>query len=257
MGNKNLEVSGTSSARASQKVMGVVTYTMMTHQFSKEEFDEINGMSEKAIESRFLSAIKTPKTQLLKTDTGILVPEYVLECWEKWPEIWKQIDSGISIDLNDHKIVNWKEGYDWPIVMPKRDKVGCLRSWEQKLAIFAKETTNKYEGIAPAKIRDMSPYRSVFCAKPNFECKVEYPNTSSEASRDMGIRSTTFTEYNVLDMFVSIEIKKHIDTASACLCADSISGQGLAVVAGWRDWPGVDDWGHRDSRVSSSVRQTV
>lgn len=258
MSKDSNEVSSTVRARASQKVVGVTAYAMQTHPFEKEEVDSINQMSEKALRRRIIQAIKTPTTQMIQTDAGIVVPEFVLERWEKWPELWKQIDPKIVIDLNDHKIGQWKEGYDWPIVMPKRDQVNPLRSWEYKLALFAKETTAKYEGIKPSAIRDMSPYRSVFCAKPNFECKVEYPNTSSEAIRDMGINGTTFTEYNVLEMFVyTMFEKKHIDTSSVCLCTDSLSERGVAVVADWIDKPEVDHWLHCHSDGHGSVRQTV
>lgn len=256
MTEKKNEVSSRISARASQKVVGLTAFVMQTYGFTKEQIDMLNQMPESAIKRRIINALVKENTQMIQHN-GIAIPEHVLNRWEKWQEIWKQIDSSISIDLNDHKITHWELGYDWPIVMPKRDKVGPFRSWEQKLALFAKETTNKYEGTNPANIRDMTPYRNVFCTKPNFECKVEYHNVSSEASRDMGIQGTTFTEYNILDMFVFLEMEKHIDASSVCLCTSSISGLGNAVVAYWFDRPKVSDWHHRFSGDNGSVRQTV
>lgn len=253
---KKNEVSSTGRARASQRIVGLTSYVMNIYGFTKEQIDMLNQMPESSIKRRIIGALLKENTQMIQHN-GIAIPEHVLNRWEKWPEIWKQINSKIVIDLNDHKIKYWELGLDLPIVMPKRDKVGSLRSWEQKLALFAKETTSKYESTNPANIQDMSPYRSVFCCKPNFECKVEYHNISSEASRDMGIQGTTFTEYNVLDMFVFLEMEKHIDASSVCLCTGSISVQGSAVVAYWRDEPKLSDWDHRNSGDRSSVRQTV
>ncbi|HLP86791.1 MAG TPA: hypothetical protein VK153_02855 [Candidatus Paceibacterota bacterium] len=256
MSEKKTEVSSVAHARASQKVVGMTAYTMQTYGFTKEQIDTLNQMPEDAMKRRIISALVKENTQMIQHNE-IAIPEYVLNRWEKWVKIWKQIDSSISIDLNNHKIQNWKPGYDWPIVIPKRDRVGPLRSWQQKLSLFKEGVKNKYEGINPANIRDISPYRSVFCCKPNFECKVEYPNISSEVSRDMGITGTTFTEYNILDIFVFLEIGKHIDESSLCICSSSISELNDAVFVRWLDKPKIHGWDHRFYDEDSSVRQTI
>jgi hypothetical protein len=196
--------------------------------------------------------------EFVKTDTGLLISERVLERWEEWPKFWKNIDPRIIIDLKNHKITQWENGYDWPIVMPKRHQLSALLSWNLKLDLFSGETKENYIAIDPTGICDMTPYRPVFCALPNMECSIEHPNTSSKAFRDLGLTGTTFTEYNVLDMFVYISTNgQHIDSASVCLCTNSISARGLAVVVEWENQPKLEGWAHDQKYHDTSGRKTI